>query len=59
MRCVVRYLGVIGIDIPLSKIESTFHNVVGTELHAFMLNLADGTAVIHPHEKQSYEVCIY
>jgi len=51
-----RYLGIVGAEISLLKIEEVFRQILPQGVHGFMVNLADGTAMIHPNIKQSHEV---
>ena len=54
----LRYLGVIGAEISILKIEEIFRKSVPSGAHGYLINLADATAIVHPHILQSYEVWI-
>lgn len=51
-----RRVGVVAIDVALSDVEDLIKSIPLTDGELFMMNLADGTAVIHPLAKRSYEV---
>jgi hypothetical protein len=38
------------------KLEETFRQLVPKGAYGFIINLADGTAVVHPNIKQTHEV---
>ena len=56
MFALFRRIGVIGIDLALSEIEDLLRSTYSGEGEVFMVNLADGTAIVHPLAKHSYEV---
>jgi hypothetical protein len=46
----------VGVEIAVSQFEEVFRNALPTGAHAFLVNLADGTAIVHHNIKQSYQV---
>lgn len=56
MVFICRRIGVIGIDLALSEIEDLLRSSFSGDGEVFMVDLADGTAIVHPLAKHSYEV---
>jgi len=46
---------VVGVEIPLSEIEDKFFDTLDEGVYAYLINLDDGTAAIHPKAPRSFE----
>ena len=50
------HIGVVGIDVPLSHIETIMRHELWGSAYAFMIDSKDGSAIIHPFSKPSAKV---
>ena len=49
----------VGIDVPLSHIETVMRHELWGSAYAFMIDSKDGSAIIHPFSKPSAEVILF